>query len=317
MDQTRMAMSRTTCGPMYHGAEVEEQLAAHFASTLLDCNRRLREREPLTNDALEHLRKELLTSRQPTSPAVPAWSQHPADRSAFDDTRARGGSSKPSNSPQEPTRARRRSCPDPVAHYHGTDGLQRLQAMNSLDADSTEEEDPSESSKIIQFPPRRQLLHRRHRSDPGPSSSAITDTHTKRDLRRTLLKRRATLSKHFNQPVLSSELPSRPRVRPSFTETAQSMRLKTFNFPSTSSSPFLLVGQPASSPAGVHSLASSSSSSSSGRSHFSEDSSSESSSSETEWSESDDDEDDEPETRKNAFNLSLDLFPRPPCPPRH
>ncbi|GAA5835458.1 hypothetical protein JCM5353_000149 [Sporobolomyces roseus] len=302
-----------------------DRLAYYFESTLKSANLSLeqRQRHSLTQTSLSSLTTSLdylATCFPPTPPQYPVQKSTEPSRRPKLSLRTRPETisllrDQPSPSPSSFPSAmmeRRRSWSDPRS-------LRRdLQIEGSSSGSSSSSEEEEENMKFEQFPPRRlnfrPSYHRRGRSDPGPSSSSSSNSN-KRDLRRSLLKRRATLTHRSNTsqsssssnasrdeplpPPLQRSPPRRPRRS---LDSPQALRLKTFNFPSTSSSPFLLA------PSANSSY---SSSASSERSRFSDDSSSEEDESDT----SSDGEDGEFEKESgNSFDLELDLFPVPPSP---
>ncbi|GAA5991542.1 hypothetical protein JCM5350_002609 [Sporobolomyces pararoseus] len=302
-------------------------LSDHFASSLISANRQLEQNfqtlPSLTRASLSSLEMSFNTSlhaspspettlslRKQSTPSrrLLRANQTASELPSFV-TRPSPPPSASSSAPSpKPKIVRRHSWADTRSSRNEEEAYRRAK-LEGLESNSSDEEE-----NVVPFPPRRPSLHplhRRVRSDPGPSSSISSG---KRDLRRTLLKRRATLNQKSSRPSPppSSPLPPPPRSRHSI-ETLQAYKFKTFSFPSTSSSPFLSP-TPSS-----NSSFSSSSYSTSVSSRFSDDSSSEDySSSASDTSESESEEDDEEEEfglKTNAFDLELDLFPRPPSPP--
>ncbi|GAA5847970.1 hypothetical protein JCM3766R1_005925 [Sporobolomyces carnicolor] len=318
-----------------------DPLAEHFAWTLKHSIRAFEHaaqsrRVPSSHSRLEESFNSVLSfstmlEQQPPLGATSSPSTRRSPRQRQSSTRPTRLESVPLGAAVGPRTVRRNSWADPRSQHHRRE-LDRHSDKSGSDTDDGDDESdgPFSKAKIDSFPPRRppiRPIHRRVRSDPGPTSSAASH---KRDLRRTLLKRRATLSQQSAapprpvpapieiSPSTRAPPPSAHRSRRSI-EMAQALRMKTFNFPSTTTSPFL------STPSSSSSF---SSSANSVRSRFSDDSSSSSSSASsdedesdacTSESESDDDEEREHDGRKskmNAFDLELDLFPQPPSPSR-
>ncbi|GAA5887870.1 hypothetical protein JCM16303_007365 [Sporobolomyces ruberrimus] len=302
----------------------EDYLSDHFASTLRCSNRKLERRSrhlpSLTRDSLTSLELSLNNLRLPQ--IFPFLASHSTESLSCSPLRSKLNQRPAAVAISDPSSASapsRPSLPPMTRRYSWADARssrreERWRSGSDSSSGSSGEDSEGESSiKINAFPPRRpslRPLHRRVRSDPGPNSSTSTN---KRDLRRSLLKRRATLTQSSSQrPTVSLGALPPPPARPPRSrrsiDTAQALRLKTFNFPSTSTSPFLSASSNSSS-SGPSSNSSFSSANSVG-SRFSDDSSSDSSGSETDDSEDEEDR----EGRKNAFDLELDLFPCPPSP---
>ncbi|GAA6022111.1 hypothetical protein JCM11491_002113 [Sporobolomyces phaffii] len=306
-----------------------DSLSLHFASTLLSSNQQLERRSTgqpsLTRDSLCSLEISLNSLRLPPAaapcrssfrpaaePSLYTSSQASSTRLPSFFSRVDGTTTKASSRPSKPPTNRRNSWSD--ARSCSKEERRRIQQDSESDTgagSSGDESDGETRVKLDSFPPRRPSphpLHRRVRSDPGPASHSPP----KRDLRRALLKRRATLTQQRSpsrpppSPIPSFTLPARSRRS---IETSQALRLKTFNFPCTSASPFL---SPSPAPSSVSSFSSSSANSVGSRfSDDSDDSDAASSGSETSESEG---EDDDYDGKPNPFDLSLDLFPSPPSP---
>ncbi|GAA5913325.1 uncharacterized protein JCM6883_003039 [Sporobolomyces salmoneus] len=312
---------------------MSDSLAEHFSSTLIMSNflseHRSRCLPSLTKASLSSLKLSLSSSLSfppfelplpclaATTDLTPSTRRSPRARRRPTDLPSliiQPSKTSPSP-PSRPRIVRRSSWADARSCRFEEDKARReLEAESSESSSSEEEED--NKARIDSFPPRRppiHPLHRRGRSDPGPATSSSMN---KRDLRRTLLKRRATLSQNSSPsrpsaiPTLHEPVPPpRPYRSRRSIESAQALRLKTFNFPSTSTSPFLSLELPPAPPSSISSF----SSSNSACSKFSDDSSEEEDTSDS--SDSEEDELEVGEDKTNAFDLELDLFPRPPSPP--